>query len=262
MRKLLLVLALVPLPVFAQTLATVDGTPITAAQVLAANPAAAQNAEVRQQTLNILMDRALLAAQAKKSGLDHESAVAAAIAVQTQAVYANAAAQRYFQQHPISHEAIQKAYDKAVAALPARQYRLREILVPSRPEAEKILIALGQGQSFSQLAAQYPQSPNSTLGGELGWVNGNAIAAPILKELDATKIGEVVGPISVPEGWVVIQMLGQRPTPKLTLAQAQGQIEEELQQQALNAYIQKLRQSAHIMLTAAATSAQEKQHAH
>lgn len=236
----------------AGTLATVNGTPITRAQVVAANPAAAKNPALAQKTLQALINRTLLLQQAKKAGLAETPVFQKALAAEKENMLIDAALQEYQSRHPATEKAIQDRYNALVKAAPKQQYRLREIVVPGYAQAKALLGDLEKGQSFSDLASAHSQAANAVLGGEMGWVNSNAISVPILGALKKVKQNEVIGPISIPSGYVIIQDLGERPATVLPLKDVTTQLKDALTNQETAVYLQKLRKQAHIQITSAA----------
>ena len=66
---------------------------------------------------------------------------------------------------------IQKEYDRLyAAAAPAREYRVRHILVRTKDDAQAALVEIRSGKSFADVAAAVSVDPGSrTKGGELGW---------------------------------------------------------------------------------------------
>ncbi|WP_083386313.1 peptidylprolyl isomerase [Acidithiobacillus ferrivorans] len=238
----------------AGTLAVVNGQSITSEQVDAANPAAAKNPSIAQKTLQTLINRTLLLQQAKKAGLAETPAFQKAMATEKENMLIDAALQQYQSQHPVSEKAIQARYNALVKTAPKQQYRLSEIVVPSYAQAKAILGDLKKGQNFSDLAATHSQASNAVHGGEMGWVNSNEISAPILEALKKVKQNEVIGPISMPSGYVVIQNLGERPAVVLPLKEITPQLKSALTNQETAVYLQKLRKQAHIQIMPTAKS--------
>ncbi len=76
------------------------------------------------------------------------------------------------------------------------QVKARHILVKTQAEAEEVLRALQNGESFAALAAALSQDPGSgAQGGELGWA-GRGLYVPQFEEaVFNAKIGEIIGPI-------------------------------------------------------------------
>ncbi|MBN6740052.1 peptidyl-prolyl cis-trans isomerase [Acidithiobacillus sp. MC6.1] len=251
MRKAVMLLSLISSTALAAPLAVVDGQPITKAQVDAANPAAKTNPTDAQSTLQTLINRTLLLQQAKKEGIEDSPSFKTALANEKSNLLIQFTVNHYLALHPITDEAIKARYAELVKTAPKEQYRLREIAIPSYQEAVAVLEDLKKGQSFSVLAADHPDSPNPTLGGELGWLSDTQIAAPILAHIRKANTGEVVGPITVPNGFVVIQVLGQRPAMVLPLKDVRPHLETDLRNQETAQYVQKLRAAAHIAMDSA-----------
>ncbi|MHB0889533.1 peptidyl-prolyl cis-trans isomerase [Acidithiobacillus sp.] len=249
---ILLALSLLPATALAANLATVNGQIITEAQLIAANPAAKGNPAVAEETLQTLINRALLLQEAKKEGLERSAGFQQALANEKDNLLINEALAHYLAQHPVSEKETHARYEDLVKTAPKHQFRLREIIVPSYADAEKIITDLKQGRNFSILAADHSQGPNPTLGGELGWLADNQIPAPILAQIRKAKPGEVVGPIPVPEGFAMVQVLGERPASVLPLSTVSTQLEAELRNQKTAEYLQKLRSQAKITLEATA----------
>lgn len=256
---ILLALSLIPGTALAADLATVNGQILTEAQLVAANPAAKGNPAIAKETLQTLINRTLLLQQAKKEDIEQSAGFRRALAKEKENLLISEALAHYFAKHPIREKEIHARYEDLVKTAPKRQFRLREIIVPSYADAEKIITDLQKGQNFSMLAADHSQGPNPTLGGELGWQADNQIPAPILAHIREAKSGEVIGPISVPEGFAVVQVLGERPATVLPFSAVSAQLEAELRNQKIAEYLQKLRSQAKITLkTTASTSSEAK----
>lgn len=254
---ILLVLCLLPVTTLAANLAIVNGQVLTEAQLIAANPAAKDNPALAKKTLQTLINRTLLLQQAKKEGIEQSAKFRQALANEKENLLINEALAHYQVQHPISQKEIRDRYKHLVKTAPKHQFRLREIVVSSYTDANKIINDLKKGRNFSMLAAAQSQGPNPTLGGELGWLNDNQIPAPILAHIRKMKNGEVTGPISVPEGFAIVQVLGERPASILPLSAVSAQLEAALRNQKNAEYLQKLRSQAKIIIKATVRSASE-----
>jgi peptidyl-prolyl cis-trans isomerase C len=216
-------------PAFAQALARVGGVSITLEQVIAADPAAKTDPVARQKALIALIDRQAVINEARNSGLAKSSIYKAAVAEADQNLLINLSAQKYIQDHPISDQMISETY-KAVFEKPAPvEYRFRQIIVDSYSSAKTVLTDLKDGQDFSILAGTTSKDASAD--------------APILKAIKNLKVSEVAGPISIPQGYAVIQLLATRGAPKPTLDQVKGQLTNALEQQEWVNEIIKLRKA-------------------
>jgi peptidyl-prolyl cis-trans isomerase C len=244
MRKILLLAVAATVfsgPAFAQTVAKVGGVSITLAQVIAADPAAKTDAATRNKVLVALVNRQAVLNEAKTSGLTQTSAYKAALAQAEANITINLEAQNFIEQNPVSAQKLAATYQTVFNKPAPVEYRFRQIMVSSFAAAQTIIGNLKNGQDFSILAAQDSQDASANVGGEVGWQIATQLPAPILQAFKTMKVAQVAGPISLPQGYDVVQLLGTRSAPKPTLDQVKGQLTNALQQQEWVAQIVKLR---------------------
>jgi peptidyl-prolyl cis-trans isomerase C len=245
---LLLPMLLFPTLAWAQPVAWVSGKPISREAVIKSNPNASDNAQVFTSSLNALINRTLLVHDAKQANLTKSTTFQNALAAEKTNLIIQYALDNYIKTHPITQQAIQKRYKQLASQAPKHQYRLREIVVATRNTANQLLQQLKSGHGFSALAATKSQGPNAALGGELGWINETQVAAPILERIRTLPVGDVVGPINLPDGWADIQLLGRRKPEIMPLTSAENAIRGQLIQLEKNHYIQSLRKAAKVKL--------------
>jgi peptidyl-prolyl cis-trans isomerase C len=235
----------------AQVLAQVGGVSITLQQVVAADPAAAKDRSARDKVLLTLINRQAVLNAADKTGIKNSPAYKRALKEAGENLTIQLMAQQFTATHPLSDREIEDGYQKVAGALPKEQYRLREITTDSYPAADAAIAEIKGGKSFSIVAAERSQDPQTAaLGGETGWVAAPQLLAPILKAIEPLKVGEVTGPVAVPKGFAVLQLLGKRATPKPPLDQIKPQLTAALQQQQWDKYVIRLRteQGAHLVV--------------
>jgi peptidyl-prolyl cis-trans isomerase C len=254
MRQLLLaaiMIAFLPCAALAQVLAQVGGVSITLQEVVAADPAAAKDTAARSKTLLTLINRQAVLNAADRTGVKNTAEYKRAVKQAGENTAIQLMARNFIASHPITDQELKDAYQKGVDAPAPEQFRLRQIITESYTAAQAAIDEIKGGKSFSIVAAEKSQDPQSAaLGGEVGWVAATQLLAPILKAVQPLKVGEVTGPISVPKGFVVLQLLGRRPTPKPSLDQIKPQLTNALQQQQWDKYVIKLRteQGAHLVV--------------
>ena len=100
------------------------------------------------------------------------------------------------------------------------QVRLRQILVRTNEvtkaaNAEGLLLHLRQriqnGEPFGKIAKEYSDDKStSTNGGDMGWVAVNALPQVYIEHMSHLANEEVSEPFATPDGWVMIQVVGQR----------------------------------------------------
>ncbi|MCE2490175.1 MAG: peptidylprolyl isomerase [Anaerolineae bacterium] len=83
----------------------------------------------------------------------------------------------------------------------------RHILVAERQEADDLLVALADGDSFAALAmASSIDAGSGRAGGELGWTPVHNLVRPFADAISAAEPGATIGPVETEFGWHVIQL--------------------------------------------------------
>lgn len=251
-KVLLIIFSIVAIagPGWAQSLARVGGVAITLQQVISADPAAQSNMSLRNRDLVVLINRQAVINEAKRSGLTKTAEYESAFGQAEDNIALELMEKRFLASHPVSDQQLAETYREIVKNPPAEQYRFRQIIVASYQAAQTALTRLRTGEDFSNLAAAMSQDPSATVGGEVGWQPAMQLSAPILVLLKTLKIEEVAGPVPVPEGFAVLQLLGKRTAPKPRLDEIRGEIITSLQQQAWIDYTVKLRNAQGVQLAA------------
>ncbi|MDD3761455.1 MAG: peptidylprolyl isomerase [Acidithiobacillus sp.] len=223
----------------AQVLATVGGEAITYKQVAAKYPEVDRDLGILANALKSFINEKILLDQAQKMDVQKNKKISEQVKNYRNQLLMQEVLDEYVERHPVAQQDIEKKYQELVRAAPKWQYRIREIIVPSYQKAHAMMDDLRKGASFSQLAAG-SDGPNAALGGELGWVNDTGLDAPILQQLEKASIGSVVGPINLPSGWGLVQLLGKRRAQILPLQDVEASLKKQLEEQEKQAYIQKL----------------------
>lgn len=104
----------------------------------------------------------------------------------------------------------------------------------ARAKAEALLVQVKKNpKDFAALAKQNSQDPGSApKGGDLDWFGHGAMVKQFEDAAFALKEGEISGVVRSDFGFHIIQLTGIRPGKSKSLAEARGEIEAELKQQA------------------------------
>ncbi len=139
------------------------------------------------------------------------------------------------------------------------QYRIRHILVrtddgtsdaTARARLETLRARIAGGADFAELARESSGDPASReRGGEIGWVNADALGPQLGGVLAGMKDGEVTPPMQLPAGWHIIQRVGMRQ------AEAAGEEQRSVVRQEIgrrkledeyNRFLQEMRGEAYV----------------
>lgn len=83
----------------------------------------------------------------------------------------------------------------------------RHILVATEEEAQQVITALEEGESFADLArAVSTDTGSGARGGELGWSAASNYVPPFAEAVTNAEIGEIVGPVESDFGFHIIQV--------------------------------------------------------
>lgn len=211
----------------------------------------AQRAEARSKLLQLLIDQRLIAAAAKRAGVDKEPAVAAAMAQASRQALAEAYVERstrdiakpteseiaaYYAQHPelFGQRRIYRVQELELKIDPARRGEVEAKLQSSRSMGDFVNWLKEQGIDGKAATAVKP---------------AEQIPAPLLARLAQMRDGQVALLPSRP-GYMLVQQLLESQLQPVTLEQSAPAIERVLLAQKrkahLEAEVKKLRESAKI----------------
>lgn len=244
-----------------EVVAKVDGTPIRYSDLAMADEemgaALAQlEPQIRfQYLLGMLIDRRVVALEAKEKHVDDDPAV------KRRQEYFNEKALRdvywvHLMQDKVTDEAVQAWYKKNIAEAPAEQEaHARHILLESEEQAKKVAAEIEGGKSFEDAAKEYSRDPGSPDDGDLGFFRKEEMVPEFAEVVFAMKPGEVSGPVQTQFGWHVIQLVEFRDLPRPTLEEAHDDIVRKIAREEGQKVMEKLRSDAKIEIIGAESAA-------
>lgn len=244
-----------------EVVAKVDGTPIRYSDLAMADEemgaALAQlEPQIRfQYLLGMLIDRRVVALEAKEKHVDDDPAV------KRRQEYFNEKALRdvywvQLMQDKVTDEAVQAWYEKNIAEAPAEQEaHARHILLESEEQAKKVAAEIEGGKSFEDAAKEYSRDPGSPDDGDLGFFRKEEMVPEFAEAVFAMKPGEVSGPVQTQFGWHVIQLVEFRDLPRPTLEEAHDDIVRKIAREEGQKVMEKLRSDAKIEIIGAESAA-------
>ncbi len=206
------------------------------------------NAELRGAVREELINREILAQEAGRAGTAKRPEVAAQIEAVRQEIVVGAFVNEWIRKNPVSDAEVQKEYDRVKSTSGDKEYKARHILVKTEEQAKSLIADLKKGTKFEELAKQHSEDTGSKVrGGDLDWnVPGTFVKefADALAKLEKGKLTDT--PVKSQFGYHVIRLDDVRQAQFPPLAQVKNQIQQQIQQQKLQAYVGELRSKAKV----------------
>lgn len=237
-----------------KTIATINGQVIKEADLqaginLALAQGAQDNTQLRDSVLNILINQDLLVQKAQEEGADKNEQVQARIKEAEKMILIDYALQQYFDKNPISNEDVQKVYDELVKQVAdQKEIRIRHILLKDETEANNLLEQLTQNsEDFAKAAEKSEDTGTAQNGGELGYQLLANLIPEIQQAVATAPVGLIDKPVKSEFGWHIIEVEdAAKPVKVASLETLTPQIRQQLTQQAVQRYVQQLRDAAKI----------------
>ena len=204
--------------------------------------------ELRKAIRDALINQEVVAQEAAKRGLDKQPQVAARIELDRQSALANAFFEDYLRKNPVTDDMLRKEYDRLKPQVPAKEYKVRHILVEKEDEAKNIIAQIRKGVSFEKLAAQFSQDPGSKeRGGDLDWGPAERYVKPFADTVTKLKKGQLTdAPVKTDFGFHVIRVEDERATKVPPFEEVKPQLTQMVQNQLVQKAVADLRAKAKV----------------
>jgi peptidyl-prolyl cis-trans isomerase C len=204
--------------------------------------------ELRKGVREALTNQEIVAQEAIKRGLDKLPPVAARLELDRQSVLVNAYFEDYLRKNPISDDMLKKEYERLKPQLPAKEYKVRHILVEKEDDAKNIIAQVKKGGSFEKLAAEHSNDPGSKArGGDLDWGPAERYVKPFSETVVKLKKGQMTDtPVHTDFGYHIIRLDDERATKIPTFEEAKPQLQQLMQNQVVQKQIGELRGKAKV----------------
>lgn len=234
--------------------ATVNDVPITADMLelhiqRRAGARGPRLSEDERETLLLeLVEMELIAQDARDHGMDEHRRVRAQVENMQRAVLAHERIE-HLHREPFDDEMLQSLYGERFADRPHREYRIRQILLESRDDAEAILAELADGADFAELAQRYSAGPGASDGGDPGWMASDQMADAVAERVMQLSPGEYSPePVETSHGWYVVKLQNVRTARPPEFDAVRGILQAMLMDQRVKAYLRDLRDAGDVML--------------
>lgn len=233
----------------AQVVATVNGTEITLAHVIAVRADLPRQYDqfpaelLYEGIVGQLVDRTLLMQShdgelslRSRTILDNEER-----ALKAGEVIAGLMAEG------VDEEELTAAYDAQYPETDGqKEYRASHILVETEEEAQALVTQLEEGGDFAALARENSTGPSASVGGDLGWFGEGDMVSEFYDAVTELEPGETSGPVQTDFGWHVILLAETRDKERPDFETVRAELADQLQQDLVAARVDKLAEGAEI----------------
>jgi peptidyl-prolyl cis-trans isomerase C len=240
-------------PAFAQNVAVVNGTPIPKSRADAlvsqlVKQGQADTPQLQQAVRDELINREILMQEAVRESIPARPEVKAQVAVAEQTVVLRALIEDFVKKNAPSDAEVKARYDSLVKEGGGNELHLHHILVENEQQAKDLIAQIKAGKKFEDLAKQSSKDPGSGKnGGDLDWSSPKAYVPEFAQAAEKLKDGQMTDtPVHTQFGWHIIRRDATRPITPPPLEQVKPQIVQQIQQEKLQAFEQKLRAQAKI----------------
>lgn len=150
----------------------------------------------------------------------------------------------------VDEAALEAAYAEKYAGFEGpREFNASHILVESEEDAAAIAKDIRAGADFAETAKAKSTGPSGPNGGQLGWFGPGQMVAPFEAAVETLEVGQVSDPVQTQFGWHVIILNDTRTQEAPTLDQVRPEITAELQRNAIDAEIARIRDAGSVDTT-------------
>jgi peptidyl-prolyl cis-trans isomerase C len=234
-------------------IATVNGVPVPQARAdflmqQQAQRGAPDTEQMRSAVREELINREVLAQEARKAGAEKAPEVQTQLDMVRQEIVVSYYLREFARKNPVTEAEIQKEYDRAKSQHGDKEYKARHILVETEDQAKGLIADLKKGAKFDELATKNSKDTGSAQrGGDLDWnVPGtfDKQFSDAMVKLEKGKYSEA--PVKTRFGFHIIQLDDVRPAKFAAIGEVRPRIQQMLVQGKIEQLIKGLRAKAKI----------------
>jgi peptidyl-prolyl cis-trans isomerase C len=240
-------------PAAGKPIATVNGVVVPQARAdflmqQQAQRGAPDNEQMRGAVREELINREVLAQEARKAGAEKAPEVQTQLDMVRQEIVVSYYLREFARKNPVTEAEIQKEYDRAKSQHGDKEYKARHILVETEDQAKGLIADLKKGAKFDELATKNSKDTGSAQrGGDLDWnVPGtfDKQFSDAMVKLDKGKYTDA--PVKTRFGFHIIQLDDVRPAKFAAIGEVRPRIQQMLVQNKIEQLIKGLRAKAKI----------------
>ncbi len=197
--------------------------------------------------LNNLVNTRLVAAAARKEGLDKEDEISKQIRrLEDQILHQEYLAKRVA--GAVTEERLKDSYQTYVKNNPVgEEVRARHILVQTREQAMEVIGRLNKGEDFAKLARSVSTGPSGKVGGDLGYFTAGRMVPAFSAAAFSTRPGLfTTKPVKTQFGWHIIKVEDKRSQKPKSFEEIRAQLRERIAKELSDGVVAELRKAADV----------------
>ncbi|MGH7028348.1 peptidylprolyl isomerase [Brevundimonas sp.] len=203
--------------------------------------------ELFRRVLDEVVDQKLLAAEARRRGLDKSAAAQRRLEAVQERILGDILVESVVS-GAVSDQAVERLYqEQQRRAQTTEEVRVRLILSHTKEQADAVVGVLGQGAAFEAVAAQRSVDDATRYsGGDLGYSTLDVLPDAYAAAVRGQAPGAVVGPVQGEGGWAVLRIEDRRLETPPTMDQARPLIVRYLTYEGVRQLLEQLRGKASV----------------
>lgn len=183
------------------------------------------SSELFGQVLDGLVDQRLLSAEAVRRKLDQDPTVQRRLIAARERILGDVLVENSVEK-AVNDDAIRGLYQELhKSSRPVEEFRARQIVTPTKEEADAVQKLLVTGAAFESLAmARSTDAATRFSGGDLGYFTTDVMPDGYDAALKTARANQIVGPFQTQAGWVIMKVEDRRPEEPISLEEARPQI--------------------------------------
>jgi peptidyl-prolyl cis-trans isomerase C len=205
--------------------------------------------EQREQAIDEIISRELMAQNALKDGLDKNPEFQKRLDKARYSLLVEFSIRDYIEKNPVSDEEVKKEYDERIKkiTLPT-EYKAKHVLLKTEEEAKAVIEELKKGADIAKLAEEKSEDKGSGKnGGDLGWFQKEQMVAPFseaVAKMEKGKFSEA--PVKSDFGWHVILLEDTRTSEPPAFDLVKERMLQSLQTHKVAEYLDEIKKNAKI----------------
>ncbi|MEL7348093.1 MAG: peptidylprolyl isomerase [Pseudomonadota bacterium] len=195
-----------------------------------------------------LVDQYLLSEAARAAGIGEQTRTSFTVLNRTRSALAEGYLRAELDKR-VTDIAVRERFEADLAATErVAEVRASHILVSEEEKAQELRAALDDGADFAELAGEHGTDGTAQRGGDLGFFAYGDMVPEFAEAAFALEVDEVGGPIQSAFGWHLIKVFEKRDRPLPTFEEVEGQIRQQMFQEAQREIIGGVREAASVEL--------------